>query len=65
MKAKVLSGMMQSLSNPEQFLAKLSETEVVGKKEMVLIANLKEGINDGVILVVGVAAIVPSKERVP
>ena len=59
-KAKVISSVMESLSSPEQYMS-----EEVKEKKVVPLAELKEGVNPGCAVMVGVAAIVPLKERVP
>lgn len=51
--------MMDALSSPEKYLENLE------KKEIVSLDKLKEGANQGCVVVVGVASIVPLKDRVP
>lgn len=62
LKSKTLSGILESLSSPEQYLG-----EVIGDsgKRVVSLSDLKQGANLEKVVVVGVAAIVPSKEKVP
>ncbi len=64
MKAKVLSTMMAALSSPEKYLEGLDKKES-GTRELVPLSKLKEGANQGGVVVVGVASVVPFKDRVP
>lgn len=59
-KAKVLSSVTQSLSSPDQYL-----TEELQERRPVSLAELKDGTNPGCVVIVGVACVVPFKERVP
>ena len=63
MKAKVLSGIMDALSSPEKHLGSLDKEPE--PRELVSLEKLKEGGNNGVFVLVGVAALVPLKDRVP
>ena len=61
MKGKAMSGLMQVLSTPDQYLHELKDKE----RKVLALVNLKQGSNPGVVVVVGVAGLVPSTERVP
>lgn len=50
---------MESLSSPDQYLSEGEDGKLIALSE------LKEGVNPGSVLIVGVAAVVPFKERVP
>ena len=63
MKAKVLSTMMEALSSPDKYLEHLEKES--GKRELVPLSRLESGTNQEGVAVVGVASIVPFKDRVP
>ncbi len=60
MKAKAMSIMMQALSSPDPYLGEDDKD-----RKLVSLDGLKTGTNPNSTAIVGVAAIVPCKERVP
>lgn len=60
MKAKIMSTMMQALSSPDHYLG-----EEESDRKSVSLDGLSPGTNLKSTVVVGVAAIIPVKERVP
>ncbi len=63
-KSKVMSGILDALSTPDRYTGD-GEGDVGKGRKIVPLAELKEGTNEGAVVVVGMAAVVPSQDRVP
>ncbi len=79
-KPKLLSSMLEALSHPETYITdhvlgvndgggsvgnKGGVVSDASKRMLTKLADLKEGVNSNVIVVVGVASVVPYKESIP